>query len=188
MHKFWNFSQHGVGGDPVFVHSEVADKFKHEFQNQAKRQHGVYPRANYQVAPAMRFSGGQSGGGTVELNELKNKTEERDDEELGKKVVKKQGEMDEPLMQDDQGSSIVTMTEFNNIEDLIIDLKRVHVSGVHYYGSTNSAGRKLLEERLRSSYFLVNESPLQPCNVFAPLGHHLACGLGTIKGIEGEFP
>lgn len=183
MHKFWNFSQSGVASDPVFVHNSITEKFRVEFQKQVKRQHGVHPRTNFQVAPTMRFSGSNKGG-VVELNQLKVDGEKPlAEDELKQKKPK--ADIDEPLMQDDQGSSLVSLVAFASADEVVAELWKSKCSGLHYYGATGASTRKLLEERLRSAYFIVNDSPLQQCNVFAPLGNGRACGLGTLKGFDG---
>ena len=187
MHKFWNFSQSGIANDPVFVHKSVTEKFKAEFQNQVKRQYGVHTRTNMQVAPTMKFSRNVQGH---ELNDLQTPDEKQrpvDTATNGLSTPKKKADIDEPLMQDESGSSLVSMIEFDTIETVITELRKLTTTGVHYYGATGSTSRKLLEERVRSAYFLVNDSPLQQCNVFAPLGNSYACGLGKVRGFEGIF-
>ena len=124
-----------------------------------------------QVAPTMKFSRNVQG---LELNELQNDDEKKKPVDAGTENIstpKRRADIDEPLMQDDQGSSLVSMIEYDTIEQVIAELRKLNPTGIHYYGSTGSTSRKLLEERVRSPYFIVNDSPLQQCNVFAPLGH-----------------
>lgn len=135
----------------------------------------------------MRYSG-STRGGALELNELKAPDEQTPRPGSDERLVagKKKADIDEPLMQDEQGSSLVNLVQFSNPDSVVADLRSLNLAGVHYFGPAGSKTRQLLEGRLRSAYFFVNESPLQPCNVFAPLGHSLACGLGRIKGKDGK--
>jgi acyl-CoA reductase-like NAD-dependent aldehyde dehydrogenase len=185
MHKFWNFSQSGVANDPIFVAKSVTEKFKLEFERQVKRQYGVHTRTNLQVASTLRYARNVQGLELNDLHAMNDREQPLDGNSNKVAPIKRSTDIDVPLMQDEQGSSLVSMVEFDTIETVINELTKSKVSGIHYYGASGSKARKLLEERLRSPYFIVNDSPLQQCNIFSPLGNRYGCGLGRIKGFEG---
>ena len=185
MHKFWNFSQSGVANDPIYVHKSITEKFKTEFQRQIKLQYGVHTRTNMQVAPTMRYTRNIQALELNDIHSIDNRTLPPEGSDELSPSTRKKADIDVPLMQGEQASSLVAMIEYDTIETVISELRRTNVTGVHYYGATGSKSRKLLEERVRSAYFILNDSPLQQCNVFAPLKNAYACGLGKIRGLEG---
>lgn len=138
----------------------------------------------------MRYSGSTKGG-VIELNELKPGEAKENPQGATSAAELKQdkgkADIDEPLMKDELGSSFVNLMQFDVIDTVVTELRKTNMAGLHYYGSGSSKNRKLLEERLRSAYLVINDSPLQPCNVFAPLGHYHASGLGRIKGFDGSL-
>lgn len=187
MHKFWNFSQSGVTVDPIYVTSSIKQKFSEAFQRQVKKQFGVYTKTNMQVAPSMHSSKKNSDLNKVPYSNIKDASGVdgllMDDDE---KALKKQGEIGIPLMKDEQTSPLVSIIEYDTIETVIQELKGLKPTGIHYYGTAGSKAQKKLEMQIKSAYFIINDSPLQQCNVFAPLKHGNACGLGRIKGFDGR--
>ena len=185
MHKFWNFSQSGVTIDPIYVTSSIRQKFCEAFQKQVKSQFGVHTKTNMQVAPSMKRSRRNSQTNQVPYSNIKEAGNDGmllDDDE---KISKKKDDIGIPLMKDDETSPLVSIIEYDTIETVIQELKGLKPTGVHYYGNSGSKAQKKLELEIRSQYFIINDSPLQQCNVFAPLKHYNACGLGRIKGYDG---
>ena len=183
MHKFWNFSQSGIACDPIYVHKSMIEKLKFEFQKQVKRQYGVHPRTNTQVVPTISLTKDKL---HFEMNNIDSPTNKIGLSDNESNLKKKKGDIDMPLIQDSEGSSsLITVIEFDTIETVISELRNLNPTAIHYYGATGSRSRKSLEEKVRSAYFILNDSPLQQCNVFAPFKHGYACGLGKIKGWEG---